>query len=202
MDIPHEKQFHFSDGSSVASLDELRNRIEHLSYQEFYKHVNAEKNDFASWVRHVLQDPKLASDMEKVSSIVETVEILNDYLHPRAATAVGDIQSQIEEQQDVHPPMDLEEVPTTRPAENAEPADLKVIEESIDSESTIEEPATLDEHARNEELGEERPEEKSFEDKFTLSAHEKKMLVVKDFIFGMIFGLIIGLILGRIITLG
>lgn len=96
MEIPPEKQFHFRDGTSVAGIEELQRKIEGISYQEFYHHVNREKNDFASWVRHVLREEALATELERVQSIVETVEILNDHLHP--AHVNDDLQSKIEEQ--------------------------------------------------------------------------------------------------------
>jgi len=98
MDIPYEKQFHFHDGTAIGSLDQLKTKIETVSYQEFYRHVNAEKNDFANWIRYILKDERLADDLQKVGSIVETVEILEDYLHPRSPIAShADIQSRIEE---------------------------------------------------------------------------------------------------------
>jgi len=101
MKLPPERCFHFPDGTSTSSLDELRDKIETISYNTFYHHVDSSKNDFASWIRYVLKDPRLADELEKVNSIVETVEILNDYLHPSTAkqrTEHDDLQSQIEEQ--------------------------------------------------------------------------------------------------------
>ena len=191
MDIPHEKQFHFADGTAIASLDALRDKLESVSYQEFYEHVNAEKNDFANWVEHVLQDKNLAEDMRKVTSIVETVEILNDYLHPHPQG--DDIQAKIEEEEDVHPP--VEEVPTTEPSPEVtdDEANLEVIQESM------EEPA---EESHDEPEPESASEESQHEKEFVLSPREKKMLIVKDFIFGMLAGLFLGLILGRIIAIG
>lgn len=206
LDIPYEKQFHFADGSAVGSLDQLRDRIENISYQEFYHHVNAEKNDFASWIRHVLKDEKLAGDLEKVTSIVETVEILTDYLNPRPATMQSDdIQSKIEEQNEIHPPMDVEHVPTTTPAHapSGELADLKLIEDAVEESSAeFDETSSEDDAEDAEDSSEDAVTDLEPENKFVLSSHEKKMLVVKDFIFGMMFGLILGIILGRVITLG
>ncbi|MDD9954218.1 MAG: hypothetical protein OXR66_07850 [Candidatus Woesearchaeota archaeon] len=102
--MEQEKQFHFQDGSAVGDLEELQAKIEALSYDEFYHHVNAEKNDFASWVRHVLQFESVADELDKVTSIVETVEIINDHLNPQPVEAPHeDIQSKIEESLDIHP---------------------------------------------------------------------------------------------------
>lgn len=98
MDIPQEKQFHFHDGTAAANIEQLMRKIETISYQEFYRHVNAEKNDFANWIRYVVKDERLADDLQKVGSIVETVEILESHIHPRPVIASrSDIQSRIED---------------------------------------------------------------------------------------------------------
>lgn len=190
MDIPYEKQFHFGNGTAAASLDELRDKIEDLSYQEFYHHVNSEKNDFASWIRHVLQDGALAADLEKVTSMVETVEIINDYLNPRPPEASrDDIQSKIEDEQEIHPPVEVEEVPAI-PAHHmaeGETADFELIEEEI------EKPEEPEGEADDTEAGDELQ-------KYVLTADEKKQLILKDFIYGMLFGLLIGLLLGKILA--
>jgi hypothetical protein len=197
MDIPHEKRFHFHDGSSVGTLEELRDKIRGISYQEFYRHVNAEKSDFANWVRYVLKEEELAKDLEKVSSIVETVEILGDFLEPRSVSSLtGDMQERIEEELDVHVPMrpDREQerqmrsppIPATQ--EDA-PFDVRTIEEHLRVSGTEEEiPRTA-----SETIGAPMSEH-------ILSQGDYTRLIVKDFMYGLVFGLIIGLILGRIIS--
>lgn len=101
-----EKQFHFRNGTSAGSLDELKRRLEIISYGEFYHHVDHSKNDFANWVRYVLKDTMLADQLQKVTSIVETVEILEDYLHPNAGSTKNksDMQSKIEQSLDIKLP--------------------------------------------------------------------------------------------------
>lgn len=97
MDVPYEKQFHFHDGTAAASLEDLATRLQAISYQEFYRHVNPDKNDFASWIRHVLKEEALADELERVTSIVETVEIINDFLHPPPVLQPRtDLQSRIQ----------------------------------------------------------------------------------------------------------
>jgi len=117
-DLPYEKRFHFADGSAAKDLAELKNRIESLSYDEFYRHVNSEKNDFANWVESVLTDHDLANRLRAVSSIVETIELLNEVLYPEETVAAeqklgqDDFQLRIEEQlfSDVEqPPKQVEE---------------------------------------------------------------------------------------------
>jgi hypothetical protein len=143
MDIPYEKQFHFRDGVTAANLQQLKAKLETISYQEFYHHVNSEKNDFASWIKHVLHDDRLADDLQHVSSIVETVEIIEDRLHPRPVLAShSDMQSRIEDDTlhvrfsaDTDEPTVVEEVPTVAPvlapSHDPEPIDLSIIEETL-----------------------------------------------------------------------
>ncbi len=186
MDVPQEQRFHFHDGSSVGSLKELLKRLENIGYREFYQHVNTEKNDFANWVRHVLHNEELASDMEKVTSIVETVEIINDFLRPRPATAPhDDIQSRIEEERlEIRVP--VEEKPREAPPQEEH---LAAIQEHLDKreDPAAESQAAATEHPAN-------------PDEHVLSKDDYTRLIVKDFMYGLIFGLIIGLILGRILS--
>ena len=177
MDIPHEKRFHFRDGSSVGSIEELKRKLEGIGYQEFYHHVNAEKNDFANWIQYVVQDAALAAHLRKVSSIVETVEILNDALAP-PSFATDDLQRKIEEESlDIHVAEEPPEMPASLPQEDI--ANIEALAEELKRE----EPRQLPTAAHN------------------LSDHDYTRLIVKDFMYGLVFGLIIGLILGRIISL-
>jgi len=199
MEIPYEKRFHFRDGSSIGSLDELKAKIESLSYQEFYNHVNTTKNDFASWVQYVLKDDQLAADLRKVTSIVETVEIINDYLHPRPITAQrSDTQSQIEstlftspmpsEAEEVMP---VEQVPVIAPAPVQKVGDFKIIEEKLG----LDQPK-IEEKVKEELFG-------RVPDAQPAPVHSEadmSRMILKDFMYGVMFGLVIGVILGRIVS--
>jgi hypothetical protein len=194
MDIPYEKQFHFRDGSSVATLEQLKAKIENISYQEFYHHVNTSKNDFAAWVRHVIKDEALADDLQKVTSIVETVEILNDFIHPRPVIAShGDNQSRIEQtifssplpaETDDH--MIVETVPTVTPVV---PTGNEIFNFDIIEEKTA--PQKIPEELFPQQKPAPKPE----------PMHEDTArLIVKDFMYGVGFGLIVGFILAKIIS--
>jgi hypothetical protein len=188
--MEYEKQFHFRDGTAIASLDELKAKIESISYQEFYHHVSSGKNDFASWIRYVLKDGHLADDLEHVTSIVETVEILNDYLHPRPVTARrNDQQSMIEQDVFSHPmpaetsgSMSIEQVPDAMALPKMDKIEL-VYEPKIEAKAA-------------EELFGRVPEQP----KQQLLEPENHPLILKEFMYGLIFGLIIGLILGRLLS--
>jgi hypothetical protein len=207
MDIPYEKQFHFRDGTSVGSLEQLKRKIESISYQEFYFHVNVEKNDFANWVYYVLREEQLAADLRKVTSIVETVEIINDYLHPRPITAMRtDAQSRIEQAIFTNPmPAEsnvqvvieqAQKIPASTPKNDA--LDFKIIEEkaSIKDEKKENLQPKVTAAVSEELFSKSQPVHKTA----TINDTDVTRLIVKDFMYGLVFGLLIGLILGRIIS--
>jgi len=210
MDVPYEKQFHCKDGTSIGSLEQLKAKLESISYQDFYHHVNTEKNDFASWVRHVLKDERLADDLQKVTSIVETVEIINDHMHPLPAIAPRhDTQSRIEENILSAPifssiddkPHVIETVSTTTAGSPYEPGavDFKVIEEKIgifDDEIRTDEKAKAELFGAAEKERDQRPEIAPRKER---RDDDETRLIVKDFIMGFIIGLIVGAIIGKLL---
>ena len=176
MELPYEKRFHFHDGTSIGSLEELMRKLASISYVEFYHHVNPDKNDFANWVLHVLREEQLAAELEKVSSIVETIEIINDHLHPRPLEAPrSDAQSAIEHQVFGDQYAVVEETP----AEREEPADFTVIQETIESAPEAAKPEVIQSIAP--------------------ADADRARMIVKDFLFGFLFGLLIGALLGRVL---
>ena len=210
MDIPYEKQFHFKDGSSAADIEQLKKKVEGISYQEFYHHVNTQKNDFSSWIRHVLHEEQLADDLQKVTSIVETVEILADYTRPRSAlVSHADVQSRIEDQLFAHPlptetndkQLVVETVPTTTPIATtkegkSEMLDFKIIEEKIGGEEGFNPQVSEELFGIEQTKHGSQPVQRS-----TMHDQDATRMIVKDFMYGLIFGLILGLILGRILSL-
>ncbi len=189
MALPPEQQFHFHDGQSAGSLEELMRALARISYVEFYRHVNPDKNDFANWVRHTLKEPSLATELERVSSIVETIEIINDHLRPRPATTPHtDTQSAIERDVfgDQYPGL---EVPTTEPAQAApsmthEVADFTIIEEATAGRSSAD--FAVPQTPQNAKPMEEH-------------SGDVGRMIARDFIFGLLLGLIIGALLGRML---
>ncbi len=55
--------FWVHNGPVLKNLVELKNAMETLTDEQFGYHVNKEKNDFASWVASVLQEPILANKL-------------------------------------------------------------------------------------------------------------------------------------------
>jgi hypothetical protein len=60
---PAEAVFYACRGDRIDNIHDLANCVESLSLEEFRQHVNANKNDFANWIHHVLKNPGLAHDL-------------------------------------------------------------------------------------------------------------------------------------------
>lgn len=198
MDLPYEKQFHFPDGTSAKNLNELKEKIETISYGGFYHHVGEGKNDFANWVRHVLKDSQLASQLERVDSIVETVEVLHDYLHPSMAQKhlqdQDDLQSHIERDiLEIKSFVNEPEAPLEMPTEPT--PELPEMHEQITQESALSKPEEIEEiHTHPRQESEEKKELHDF--------HEDiGKIIIKDFIWGFLAGVFIGFVLARMLML-
>lgn len=57
--------FWVNGNGALRNLKELAESLSSMSDETFAYHVNAEKNDFASWVKEVLLDSKLALDLKR-----------------------------------------------------------------------------------------------------------------------------------------
>jgi hypothetical protein len=62
--VPEKNGFHCADGKVIRSLQELENALATMSGDTFARHVSAERNDFAVWVRDVLGDAQLAQEID------------------------------------------------------------------------------------------------------------------------------------------
>ncbi len=68
MEIPHEKKFFLCNGEVISDVHELMERLKTMDADVFKHHVNAERNDFATWVRDVFMDKKLARELARVKT--------------------------------------------------------------------------------------------------------------------------------------
>ncbi len=73
---PGHECFWTTDGQVLANLLDLRDALKTMKDDVFAHHVNKEKNDFASWVEHVLQDAELAMLMRKSRKALTTRELV------------------------------------------------------------------------------------------------------------------------------
>jgi hypothetical protein len=75
-DVPDDKHFWCHDGRFLKNLKELENALTDMSDETFHYHSDEEKNDFSKWIREVVGDEKLANDLSKAKSRVQTSQAI------------------------------------------------------------------------------------------------------------------------------
>jgi hypothetical protein len=69
--VPDENIFWCHDGKAFKSLQDLANGLEAMSDETFAYHSNEVKKDFSNWVRDIIKDEELASDLASAGSRTE-----------------------------------------------------------------------------------------------------------------------------------
>ena len=77
------RRFHIHEGVSVGNLLELKEAFESMSDEQYHFHVALEKNDFAAWVRDILQDEPasklLFGCLKKKTALSRIITVLRRY---------------------------------------------------------------------------------------------------------------------------
>lgn len=60
--------FWVNGNGALRNLKDLAESLKNMSDETFGFHVNGEKNDFAAWVREILLDKKMASELTRAKS--------------------------------------------------------------------------------------------------------------------------------------
>ena len=77
-DVEQEKRFWCSDGRVLKNLPELKSALEQMSEDTFRQHSNETKSDFSNWVRDVIGDDKLSSDLRKSKTQAQAAKAVAD----------------------------------------------------------------------------------------------------------------------------
>jgi hypothetical protein len=72
--VPEEYVFWCHDGRTFRDMKDLAEGLVAISDDIFAYHVNSERNDFSKWVKDVIRDEKLASDLAVVISRTQAAE--------------------------------------------------------------------------------------------------------------------------------
>ena len=89
-DVPEEKRFWVVDGRYLNNLEELKAALEGMTDETFLAHSNETKSDFSKWVREVIGDDKLATDLAKSATRLWAAKSVGDrikFLKSKAGTA-------------------------------------------------------------------------------------------------------------------
>jgi len=71
VNVPEEYAFWSYPGHTLRNMKELGDELRTMSNENYAYHVNAEKNDFANWVKDIIKDEKLAADLKKAPDRVQ-----------------------------------------------------------------------------------------------------------------------------------
>ena len=80
-DAAPEQCFWVNSGPILKNLDELANILPDMGDEAFHHHVNNEKNDFSSWIKHVIGDGKLANEILSSKSRESIVKKIRNRLN-------------------------------------------------------------------------------------------------------------------------
>lgn len=73
-DVSDDERFWCADGRSLKNLSELRSALNDMSAETFAHHASEGRNDFANWVRDVIGDKTLSSDLGKLLNRTEAAK--------------------------------------------------------------------------------------------------------------------------------
>lgn len=79
--VPKGSEFRLYRGGSVQSVLELYGILQKMAPEVFYFHVTAEKNDFASWIRGVHKDYRLADALRPSMRLAECLDVISRRLY-------------------------------------------------------------------------------------------------------------------------
>jgi len=178
----HGHAFHVHHGAVINSLHELKEELHNMSEDCFAHHVNEEKNDFSSWIEHILEYPELAKKVKGLTSASDFAELI-DRAVLDDAVAEPAIDSSAFSSLDASESQAFES--NVAPEKPPEPLPLKKIEEILQREMEIEkkeEKITLVEEQI----------EKKLED---LKKGRSSKFFAKEFVQGIIVGLLLAVLI-------
>ncbi|MCK5476034.1 MAG: hypothetical protein KAI71_05660 [Candidatus Pacebacteria bacterium] len=72
--------FWVCNGSVLRNIKDLKDSLSKMDKETFLNHVNKEKNDFATWVKEILEDETLSKKISKNKTVKTMIKTINDRL--------------------------------------------------------------------------------------------------------------------------
>ncbi len=76
----NELCFWINNGPILRNLKDLKNALKKINEETFKYHVNKEKNDFADWVKNVLNDKMLANKLVRIKTVKTMLKTIEEGL--------------------------------------------------------------------------------------------------------------------------
>ena len=80
---PEDYHFHVTNGEKIQDMNELLRALQKMDDASFTFHVNAEKNDFSTWVKDVFKQGDLAAELKKATSRTELELVLHKFVNKK-----------------------------------------------------------------------------------------------------------------------
>jgi len=79
--VPQDKIFYVYEGGTINSLYQLADSLASMPAKSFNHHVTPTRNDFANWVRDVIQDSVLAQRISSQKSKALMEKTVRERIH-------------------------------------------------------------------------------------------------------------------------
>ena len=87
-DTDPDKYFYLVNGKQVKNAKELLREVKEMSKSDFDHHVNAERNDFSNWIKHVFGEADLADRLTLAQNKTQFAGILEQYINAASSAPV------------------------------------------------------------------------------------------------------------------
>ncbi|MFT4310287.1 MAG: hypothetical protein ACMXYC_01515 [Candidatus Woesearchaeota archaeon] len=173
-DVDAQHYFVCRGFGTVKNIAQMIEALHHISLQDFQHHVNAQRNDIATWIKDIHKDETLALALQRVYDRYTTIDILD-------ATLRAGIQQTMQALPKEEPSMQND---TTPDANNK----LEQIDKHIDRleqalAQSIKKTTVLEDKER----------------KLHEPVHDSIYKGMMEFAFGLAVGLLIGLLFAKVL---
>ena len=76
--VTGSKRFYSVDGCVYNGLNDMALCLAHMDAGTFSHHVNSSNNDFSNWVKDILHDEKLASDLTNAGNATVALKLVRE----------------------------------------------------------------------------------------------------------------------------